>query len=76
MQAATGTLHIMVKGAWADVWIDGQKLGRVPPTHSYTLSSGAHEVELRNPGVAPYHQKLVIPPGGTLTHKADLSPTP
>ncbi|WP_224362357.1 serine/threonine-protein kinase [Hyalangium versicolor] len=74
--AATGTLHILVKGAWADVWIDGQKLGRVPPTHSYTLSAGAHEVELRNPALAPYQQKLVIPPGGTLTHKADLSLTP
>ncbi|MDY7224892.1 serine/threonine-protein kinase [Hyalangium rubrum] len=71
--AATGILHLVMKGTWADVWVDGQKLGRVPPTHSYTLSAGAHELELRNPAFANYRRTLVIPAGGKLQHIADLS---
>ena len=72
-QAATGTLHVVVKGAWADVWVDGKKLGRVPPMHSYPLAAGEHELELRNPALPPYQRKLVVPPGGTLPHTADFS---
>ncbi len=70
-----------MRGSWADVWVDGQKLGRVPPTHSYTLASGEHELELRNPAFADYRRTLVIPSGGTLRHTAALGtetppPTP
>ncbi len=71
---ATGTLHLVMRGSWADVWVDGQKLGRVPPTHSYTLASGEHELELRNPAFADYRRTLVIPAGGTLRHTAALGP--
>jgi len=79
--AATGTLHLVMRGSWADVWVDGQKLGRVPPIHSYTLASGEHELELRNPAFADYRRTLVIPAGGTLRHTAALGteappPTP
>lgn len=78
---ATGTLHLVMRGAWADVWVDGQKLGRVPPTHRYTLASGEHELELRNPAFADYRRTLVVPAGGTLRHTAALGtevprPTP
>jgi hypothetical protein len=41
--------------------------------HSYTLNSGEHELELRNPAFPPYRQTLLIPPGGTLPHTADFS---
>ncbi|WP_163997101.1 serine/threonine-protein kinase [Pyxidicoccus caerfyrddinensis] len=79
--AATGTLHLVMRGSWADVWVDGQKLGRAPPGHSYTLASGEHELELRNPAFAGYRRTLVIPAGGTLRHNAALTtgalpPTP
>jgi serine/threonine-protein kinase len=79
--AVTGTLHLVMRGTWADVWVDGKKLGRVPPGHSYTLPSGEHELELRNPAFADYRRTLVIPAGGTLRHTADLAteappPTP
>jgi serine/threonine-protein kinase len=77
----TGTLHLTVKGAWADVWMDGQRLGRVPPVNRYLLPAGEHELELRNPAREPYRQKIVIPPNGTLSHTALLesprsSPSP
>ncbi|MFY0584021.1 protein kinase domain-containing protein [Cystobacter fuscus] len=70
--AATGTLHLVMRGTWADVWVDGQKLGRVPPNHSYTLTSGEHELELRNPAFSHYRRTLVIPSGGRLQHIVDL----
>lgn len=70
--AATGTLHLVMRGSWADVWVDGQKLGRVPPLHSYTLASGEHELELRNPAFAVYRRTLAIPANGTLMHTAAL----
>jgi serine/threonine-protein kinase len=63
----------MVKGAWADVWVDGQKLGRVPPMNRYPLTAGTHELELRNPALAPYRQTIVIPPDGTLPHAVDFA---
>jgi hypothetical protein len=67
-----GTLHLVMKGTWADVWVDGHKLGRVPPTHHYTLTAGEHELELRNPAFASYRRTLVIPSGGRLQHIVDL----
>jgi predicted Ser/Thr protein kinase len=70
----TGTLHLTVKGAWADVWMDGQRLGRVPPVNRYLLPVGEHELELRNPAREPYRQKILIPPNGTLSHTALLEP--
>jgi serine/threonine protein kinase len=72
--ATTGTLHLTVKGAWADVWVDGQRLGRVPPLNRYLLPAGEHELELRNPAREPYRQKIAIPPNGTLSHTAHLEP--
>ncbi|HEX8697494.1 MAG TPA: protein kinase [Myxococcaceae bacterium] len=72
-RSATGTLKLGVKGAWADVWVDGKRLGRVPPMHNYTLTSGEHELELRNPAFPPYRRTIVIPPDGTLPHSAEFS---
>lgn len=72
--AATGTLHITVKGAWADVWVDGKMLGRVPPLHRYTLPAGEHELELRNPGLPTHTDRIVILPGGTLPYASQLQP--
>jgi serine/threonine-protein kinase len=72
--ATTGMLHVTVKGAWADVWVDGKMLGRVPPIHRYTLTVGEHELELRNPGLKTRSEKILISPGGTLPYTASLDP--
>jgi serine/threonine protein kinase len=71
--AATGLLHLSVKGAWADVVVDGQRLGRVPPQNKYPLTAGEHELELRNPNLAVYRQRILIPPHGVLPHGVDFS---
>jgi serine/threonine-protein kinase len=73
-QPAAGSLHLVVSGAWVDVWVDGRKLGRVPPMNTYTLTSGEHELELRNPGLSTYRRTLVISTGDTLVHTVDLEP--
>ncbi|HYO71960.1 MAG TPA: PEGA domain-containing protein [Archangium sp.] len=72
--STTGVLYLTVKGAWADVWVDGERLGRVPPLHRYVLPSGEHSLELRNPGLKPHRQKLVIGPNETLTYTTQLEP--
>ena len=71
---ATGTLHLTVKGAWADVWVDGEMLGRVPPLHRYVLPAGEHVLELRNPGLGPHRTKLVISPGELVMYTTRLEP--
>ncbi len=72
-RAAMGTLHLVVRGAWADVWVDGQKLGRVPPQNRYPLTAGEHELELRNPNFRSYRQKVLVPPNSTLPHTVNFS---
>ncbi|QRK06201.1 protein kinase [Archangium violaceum] len=72
--STTGTLYLTVKGAWAHVWVDGEMLGRVPPLHRYVLTAGEHELELRNPGIKPHRQKIVISPSETLTYTTQLEP--
>jgi serine/threonine protein kinase len=74
-RAATGTLHLMVKGAWAEVWIDGQKLGRIPPQNRYPLAAGEHALELRNPNFPSHRRTVVIPANGTLPHTVDFTAT-
>jgi serine/threonine-protein kinase len=74
-RAATGTLHLTVKGAWAEVWIDRQKLGRIPPQNRYPLAAGEHELELRNPNFPSYRQTVLIPANGTLPHTVDFTAT-
>lgn len=72
--AATGTLRVIVPSGWAEVWVDGVRLGRVPLQHNYILPVGRHELVLRNPAFKPYQQVIEIPPGATLVHRATLEP--
>ena len=49
--------------------------------NTYALTSGEHELELRNPGLSTYRRTLVISPGDTLRHTVDFGsdappPTP
>lgn len=64
--AATGTLVVAVQ-PWAEVWIDGSKRGISPPLFKLQLPPGTYAVELRNPALPGYSQKLQIVPGQTVT---------
>jgi serine/threonine-protein kinase len=67
-----GTLHLIVKGGWADIYVDEKKRGRVPPMHTLELSAGRHKLELINPGLQPYRTFVTIPSGQTLEHEVSL----
>jgi serine/threonine protein kinase len=64
----TGVLRLVVRG-WADIWVDGKKMGRLPPVNELTLPAGRHELHLINPAVRPYRAIITITPGKTLEHR-------
>jgi len=73
---ATGTLHLTVRGGWADVRVDGEVVGRTPTERDFELKAGSHMLELANPHRAPYRKVVRIPPGGSLNEEVELQPAP
>jgi serine/threonine-protein kinase len=69
----TGTLRLVVRG-WADIWVDGEKMGRVPPVNELKLSAGRHELQLINSSLKPYRATITITAGKTLEHRVLLQP--
>jgi len=43
--ARRGSLNVAARGGWADLYVDGEHVGRTP--RSIQLSAGRHVVELR-----------------------------
>jgi len=66
--AAKGTLRLLVNG-WADISVDGKRMGRVPPQNQLELPAGKHVLELTNPAVKPYKAVVTIPEGQTVEHQ-------
>jgi hypothetical protein len=73
---ALGTLHLTVRGGWADVRVDGVVLGRTPTEREFQLKAGSHMLELSNPHREPFRSVVHIPPGGTLEQEVELQPQP
>ncbi|MBD9574156.1 hypothetical protein IB260_02445 [Pseudomonas sp. PDM23] len=61
-----GTLIVAVQ-PWAEVWIDGRQRGISPPLLKLQLPPGIHTVELRNPDLPSYSQKVQIVTGQSVT---------
>ncbi|OJH40894.1 serine/threonine-protein kinase [Cystobacter ferrugineus] len=58
-----GTLTL-VSECWAEVYVDGSYVGKMPPLHDMRLSAGMHTLELReNPGIENPRKQLDIRPG-------------
>lgn len=64
--ATVGTLIVAVQ-PWAEVWIDGRKRGISPPLFKLQLPPGLYTVELRNPDLPSYSQKVQIATGQSVT---------
>ncbi|MBD9680722.1 PEGA domain-containing protein [Pseudomonas sp. PDM18] len=64
--ATFGTLIVGVQ-PWAEVWIDGRKRGISPPLFTLQLPPGLYTVELRNPDLPSYSQKVQIAAGQSVT---------
>jgi hypothetical protein len=67
--------HLAVESALpdADVFVDGQRVGRTPLASSITVAPGPRVVELRRPGYRPARQELVLGDGarGALSFELD-----
>lgn len=64
LEEETGLLKIAVH-PWAELYIDGTKLGTTPFPEPIPLPAGTHEVSLLNPAFAPHVETLLIEPGAT-----------
>ncbi|MFZ5476053.1 MAG: protein kinase domain-containing protein [Myxococcota bacterium] len=46
----TGKLSVNVSGGWADVYVDGKKIGQTP-IFGYQLAAGTHEIRAKNDAI-------------------------
>jgi serine/threonine-protein kinase len=72
-KAGEGTLRLQMKG-WAELWVDDELVGRVPP-NVVKLSPGRHLIELRgNPAFEDSQQTVLIRPGKETFLQIDRRP--
>jgi hypothetical protein len=64
VRPANGSLSVWVDG-WANVYVDGQKLGRTAPFVGMPFPSGKHRVTLENPAKGRRDYEVSIAPGQT-----------
>ncbi|HYH97493.1 serine/threonine-protein kinase [Hyalangium sp.] len=69
---AKGKLLLIVRGGWANIYVDEKEMGRVPPTHELVLPAGRHKLELINPGLKPYRGSVTVTAGQTTEHEVIL----
>jgi hypothetical protein len=69
--AQTGTLRVVVL-PWAEVEVDGVKVGVSPPLRPLSLAPGIHTVRLTHPDYLPFPRKITIRSGETTSLKVDL----
>jgi serine/threonine protein kinase len=66
-QKAEGKLSVNVSGGWADIYVDGSKIGATP-IFGYSLSAGSHSVRARNDGLGlDQTRQVTIKAGETAT---------
>lgn len=61
---------------WAEVWVDGKKMGVSPPLSSLDLEPGPHQIELRNPGQAAHVTDVELEADGFAQVTHDFTPSP
>ncbi len=66
-KSETGTLRLVVSNGWANVIVNGEERGTVPPLTNLKLAPGQYTIELRNPAAAPVVRTIEIVPGKTAT---------
>jgi serine/threonine protein kinase len=70
--AQTGTLQLLVV-PWAEVEVDGAKVGISPPLKPLSLPAGAHAIKLSHPDYLPFRRKVTIRSGETTKLQVDLT---
>jgi hypothetical protein len=57
-----GYLRIATPGAWADIYIDGERLGQTPQADPLRIRPGSHILKLVNPYFEAYEKTIDIEP--------------
>lgn len=71
----TGTLVIRAK-PWAEVWVDGQKVGVSPPLRELVIGVGIRRIELKSPGLATYARSVTVETGAKVAISHDFAVMP
>ena len=61
---------VTVRGAWADIWIDGDRVGRTGDG-PITVSPGTHTLRLENEFAIPHEEQFTVAPGES--HSIDVT---
>ena len=62
--AAPSSILVTVSGAWADIWIDGERVGRTGDG-AISVSPGTHQLRLENEFAMPHEEEFTVLPGQT-----------
>lgn len=76
IQLPNGEITVTVLNSWADVWIDGEKIGRTGAIQPISLKPGSHEVRLENEYALPYKKNFSISSGEKTTLEVSLEYKP
>jgi hypothetical protein len=60
---------------WAEVWLDGQKVGETP-IGNLEVAVGPHEIVFRHPQLGERRESVVVPMTGPLRVSVDLKKQP
>jgi serine/threonine-protein kinase len=74
--AGAGTLRLATPTGWADVFVDGKPIGRLPKANNQELPAGKHELVLRKPGFKEYRANITIVADEVTEHEVTFQPLP
>jgi hypothetical protein len=70
--AATEGVIMLTTKPWAEVRINGQRIGRTPDVKMIWLTAGKHTLQLTNPKMQSYREVIDIVPGKRITRNVTL----
>lgn len=66
----TGSVNITSSDDGSEIYVDGSFMGNAPA--KLQMSPGAHQIEVKKPGMSDYARKITVTPGSELTLRAVL----
>jgi len=67
-----GYVLIATPGTWADIYVDGERIGQTPQADPLRLRPGTHTLELKNPFYQDYTRTLEVEMDVMQKERADL----
>lgn len=71
LQASLGIVRLLVN-PWANIYVNGKKLGVTPPLDNLELLPGEYSVKIENPAFSPVTRKISVKAGATVTVQHDF----